>query len=172
MNRRGRIALAVGLASTVAVIGGVTVSATAETDADATISACAKQTNGGLRLADECRRSEVPVSWNVEGPAGPPGPADLTVMLRERRQTFTVQPVSSGQGPGGASSFCQPGEVAISGGMTTFGADLFPLEYFASGPAGTGTGWYVDWINPTDEPVTASVTIGTVCVPGSVTVVP
>ena len=80
MNRRGRIALAVGLASTVAVIGGVTVSATAETDADATISACAKQTNGGLRLADECRRSEVPVSWKVEGPAGSPGPAELTVM--------------------------------------------------------------------------------------------
>lgn len=45
--------------------------------AEATIHACAHKTTGNMRMvsnANQCRRNETRVSWNVQGPAGPAGP--------------------------------------------------------------------------------------------------
>ncbi len=72
MKRHLTIAAAIGLtfASSVAIAGG------ADTDDSNTILACAKNSNGQLRIVDDhddCRRSEYAISWNTEGPAGPIG---------------------------------------------------------------------------------------------------
>lgn len=42
-----------------------------------TMTACAKKSNGALRLANKCKKSEKRVSWNIQGPpgaTGAPGP--------------------------------------------------------------------------------------------------
>jgi hypothetical protein len=38
-----------------------------------TIHACAKKSNGALRVAKRCRKSEHTLTWNAQGPAGPRG---------------------------------------------------------------------------------------------------
>lgn len=168
---------AVVIAGTAILVGGGALAATANSEPE-TLHACVQKRDGGMRLADNCRPSEYAVSWNVQGPAGPtgspgptgpPGPAELNVTLRERTVTFTVQPMSSGQGPAGASAGCAAGETVLSGGPTTVGADLLPLRLFNSGPVfdGTSSGWRVDWVNPTDSPVTATVTMAALCTPGT-----
>ena len=58
------------------VVGGIAV---AQQEEPETIQAC-KKVNGLLRVvdtADDCRRSETPLEWNVEGPPSPAGPAVL-----------------------------------------------------------------------------------------------
>jgi len=57
--------------------GGAVAVARAPHDATATIQACVRK-DGRLRLVAEkanCRKTERPISWNVRGPQGEPGPA-------------------------------------------------------------------------------------------------
>lgn len=172
MTRRAKRALVVGC-TLAAMAGGIAVTsaATAGSGSESTIHACAHKVTGNLRLANTCRRTETPVSWSIQGPAGPPGPAELQVTLREFTRTFTVQPVSDGQGPNGVYAGCKQGETVLSGGLTAYGADLLPLQPFTSGPSfdGNRSGWIVEWINPTDEAVTATVTMTALCTAGSMT---
>ena len=47
-------------------------------DTGATITACVHTQNGETRIVgseSDCRKAEEPLTWNVEGPAGPVGPA-------------------------------------------------------------------------------------------------
>ena len=79
MNKRSgmlRRALIVGgLCVVVATVASV---AWAMTSASTKIVACAKKSNGALRLVDaakDCRKTERAVIWNTQGPQGPRGPA-------------------------------------------------------------------------------------------------
>ncbi|MFT4262277.1 MAG: hypothetical protein QM572_02750 [Nocardioides sp.] len=47
--------------------------AAASSGSSPTVTACAKKSNGALRLAKKCKKSEKPVSWSVQGPTGPTG---------------------------------------------------------------------------------------------------
>lgn len=66
------------LVGVLVLVGGSTISATT---ASKLIQACVNRSNGGLRIvatSKSCRHSEVLLSWNQQGPAGPagkPGPA-------------------------------------------------------------------------------------------------
>ena len=70
---RGAKALAVGAVAIAALAAdGI---ATATHDAN-TVHACKSQSNGAVRIVDspeDCRKSEDPLSWNRQGPAGPAG---------------------------------------------------------------------------------------------------
>lgn len=58
------------VALVVAAGGGYAV---ASTTGGGAISACAKKSNGALRLATKCQKSERKVSWSIQGPTGAPG---------------------------------------------------------------------------------------------------
>lgn len=65
-----------GLAAT--VVAGVAAMATAAGDPPTTIDACRNVRHGLVRIVfnpNACKRNEVYLSWNVEGPAGPAGVA-------------------------------------------------------------------------------------------------
>lgn len=72
------------------------------------IKACASNSKGALRLADEsgdCKSNEIPLSWAVAGPTGPTGPpADL--------QFYTVM----GSIPTGVAE-CAQGDAVTGGGF-------------------------------------------------------
>ncbi|MGN6866772.1 MAG: hypothetical protein ACTHMY_00050 [Solirubrobacteraceae bacterium] len=70
VNKRGSIL--VGVAALVVATG----SAMAAGSGSA-IHACAKKSNGTLRLASRCKHSENAVSWNLNGVPGPQGPVGM-----------------------------------------------------------------------------------------------
>ncbi len=141
-----------------------------------TIHACAKKAGGQLRMAEHCLSSETAVTWSERGPRGlqgPAGPSDLTVVTREVSRTITVAPMSTvlpaGDPAVGIPALCETGEVAISGGITGYGPDLFGLTTVTSGPTGDSTrsGWMVQFVNPGKENVTATLRMSVLCVPGT-----
>jgi hypothetical protein len=72
-----RRAVIIGAVLCLLVAGGLAAVATSAGGGDE-IHACYKKKNGQLRVIDageDCRRSEVYLSWNSEGPPGPPGEA-------------------------------------------------------------------------------------------------
>ena len=152
-------------------VGGLAAQAAAHSGTWAVIHACANKTTGQLRLADQCRTSEKSVSWNKRGPAGPQGPAgpsSLAVTMREVSRTVTVP----AGGTVGVESVCNSGEAAISGGVTAWTPSLTSLDNVPTGPDfdGVHSGWGVTLINHTGHPVTATLSVSALCVPGSTTV--
>jgi hypothetical protein len=79
VNRR----LLAVVATTGVIVSGGTVAVMAATASDDVIHACVSRGllglgTGNVRIVDEpddCRRTEDPLSWNRQGPAGPPGAA-------------------------------------------------------------------------------------------------
>ena len=78
VSRPRLLALLAGLAVLTGA-GSVTALATSgSTVESAVIYACRAKVTGLLRVVSEssrCLKREIPISWNVQGPAGPPGPA-------------------------------------------------------------------------------------------------
>ena len=67
-----------GLAALVIALGGVAVAAIP--DSGGTIHGCYQQTGGNLRVVEsaaDCRNSERAISWNQQGPPGPPGSGSI-----------------------------------------------------------------------------------------------
>jgi hypothetical protein len=65
------------MVAVVAGATGVAYATGAVTSATTTIQACKNNVNGLLRVvsdASACRTDETAISWNVQGPQGPPGP--------------------------------------------------------------------------------------------------
>ncbi len=64
-----------------ALVAGVALAAqpNGRRPSNAVINACVKKKDGRVRVvaaaAASCRRNELPLTWNAQGPAGPPGPA-------------------------------------------------------------------------------------------------
>ena len=167
---------AVGLTSALVLVGAGSVAATAVTQSNGQVHACAQKQTGGLRVAGSCLGSENPITWSVRGPAGPPGPpgpSHLAVTMRQGVRTITVEPVSDGRQPAAASVQCANGETVLSGGLSgsAGGSDLTRLELFRTGPFfdGTHSGWDMQWINRTDAPITVTVTVASTCTAGTMT---
>src|ERR1035437_9728099 len=71
-SRKGSLAgyVLVAAIATAVAGGGMAVDATTSTG---TLKGCANKTNGSLRLASKCKKSEKRVSWSVRGPKGATG---------------------------------------------------------------------------------------------------
>ena len=77
---------------------------TAHKRANGVIWACAKKEGGRLRAVagpGRCRRGEQALSWNVQGPAGPPGSAGAT-------GSAGPQGAAGGAGPAGPQGAAGP----------------------------------------------------------------
>ncbi len=149
--------------------------AIASSSGDGRIHACVGRGVGFVRIVAPgtgCQRNEAPITWNIQGPPGPPGPSHLSVMLRERTQTFTIDP-GAPEGKGVAAA-CLNDEVVVGGGLTGRSAGTELLSLVSVGPFfdGNRSGWGMEWVNTTDEPVTVQVTVAAECVPGDMTTLP
>ncbi len=110
--------------------------------AGTTIFACAQQQQGMLRVVSDpsqCRPSEVPISWNVQGPPGPRGPVGPT----------------GPQGPAGPPG--PPGPPGPTGATGATGATGPTGATGATGPAGpAGANGVSGWEFVQSAPVTVS----------------
>ena len=76
MHRRiGHVSPAVVAAALLVLLAAVATGWAAGSAGGVAIHACAAKRGGALRLASRCRRTELPVRWNLAGPAGAPGRA-------------------------------------------------------------------------------------------------
>ena len=102
--------------------GALLALATPSAVAQNTIQACRDATNGNLRQVSapsDCRRNEVPVSWNIVGPMGPQGPRGSV------GATGPMGPVglTGATGPMGATGSIGPaGPVGPAGNKTVVGS--------------------------------------------------
>jgi hypothetical protein len=138
-GRRGsRLAPAL-VAAVCLVTGGVAYAAVS--GSDAVINGCYQKNNGQLRIidpsTDSCRSSEVGITWNQIGPAGPPGATGVA------GPTGATGPAGKAGADGAAGAAGPSGASGASGPRGASGADG------ATGPTGwtgatgaTGpTGW-------------------------------
>ncbi|HMG33187.1 MAG TPA: hypothetical protein VKM94_04545 [Blastocatellia bacterium] len=69
-------------ATAVLVICGLVLTYATIPDSNGVIHACYNKSGGSIRVIDDsvtkCSSNETSLSWNVTGPPGPIGPADLT----------------------------------------------------------------------------------------------
>src|SRR4051794_30187500 len=89
--------------------------------------------------------------------------SDLTVYLREAKQTITVLPGQTA----GVASVCQDGEVVVGGGPTGIPASLTVL-YSTLFYDGHGSGWQVVFRNGNTNPVTETAAVSAICVRGKI----
>ena len=111
MKRLGNNPLALtGLALCLCVAGLLAFFRVYAAPPPATIHACYNNTNGNLRLvssASDCREHETAISWNEQGPQGPPGPGGNLTTFRHTRTVANIC------GPGSNFSFID--NAAING---------------------------------------------------------
>lgn len=132
-------------------------------DSSGAISGCYAKSNGVLRVIDaeaggSCvANKELPLSWNQQGPPGPPGPASL--VTREVVNSSAPFGTQDGFDMEVARAECGPGEFVTGGGHEIIGAQRAVIaqvtvrDSFASGPVLGGppfpTHWLVVGIAPT-----------------------
>ncbi|MGZ8783245.1 MAG: hypothetical protein ACXWZB_07075 [Gaiellaceae bacterium] len=77
MARRRRNLVVAGLAALIVLCGAAVVAWGSIPDGAGAIHACYHKSNGSVRIIDpdltECKRGELPIEWDVQGPAGEPG---------------------------------------------------------------------------------------------------
>ena len=111
--------------------------------ANGVIYACARKTNGRLRVIKapgSCLRTETAISWNARGPAGPQGPTgpagDRGATGPQGAQGIAGNPGSPGAtGPAGP-----PGATGQRGATGPAGPALGSLDQLAGTPCHGGTG--------------------------------
>ena len=114
--------------------GGLVAAAASRNDGSpSVIKACANRSNGKLRLAGpagSCKSHERAISWNVQGPAGPPGPAGAPGPAGPAGATGPA-------GPGGPTGPAGPaGPAGAKGPTGPAGANGQPGPAGPQGPAG------------------------------------
>lgn len=145
---------------------------------DGSLNACVTKTSGAVRMVrapTRCHRDETLVSWNVQGPAGVPGPAGPKGDSGPAGPTGDPGPPGPAGAPGpkgdpgtsanlsfytvvahaliqgGTVALCRPGDVAIGGG----GLDATNVRggLAASEPQDVNTpdGWFVLGTNGDDN---------------------
>ncbi len=184
-TRRGRVVFAsTVVAAGVVVAGGLAVaspSAPSNTYTGCLVHGILVNVAVGQAPKNQCPTGATQVQWNKTGPRGPrgeqgpPGTVDLQVTMRHVTRTVTVPPLEDtlpGDPTADAVALCLSGEVVLSGGVTGYGPDIIPLKMIRSGPVGGDptSGWGVTWVNPTAEPVTATVRMTATCAPGSMAI--
>jgi hypothetical protein len=128
------------------------------------IHACAHKKSGDLRVvADptECKPSEEAVSWNREGPPGPPGTNSLQVV----HETTDVPTSEANRNFILASALCPSGMSATGGGFRVNGDGVYVK---ASQPIGNvPIGWHAVFAYlpdvPNPPPPSTEVTVWAVC---------
>ena len=109
----GTTAIAVGVVALLAVGGGYAIAS-----GGGTIHACAKKSNGALRRANKCKKSEKGVSWGIQGPKGNAGATGAQGPGGPHGSTGPAGPFPSGNLPSGATvrgNFFMTGVAAVSG---------------------------------------------------------
>ncbi|MFI6495234.1 hypothetical protein [Streptomyces sp. NPDC050564] len=150
----GAIAAA-ALGVTAGMLGGV-----AHADipgADGVYTGCSIRSTGALRVIDfeagqRCRSTELTITWNQTGLAGPVGPAGPAGTVNTTKVFGQVTEAPAG-GAGRSTAVCPAGQKVIGGGFS-----LNPGEsaYFADRRT-TNTQddtWIVDFQNPTPNALT------------------
>lgn len=133
-----------------------------------TIHACADNSTGALRLvkgAEDCRKHETALEWNVEGPQGPQGPAGpqgepggLSGHEVVAKTSITVAPGQEED----ATVTCPEGKVVTGGGPVFSRWPVLKVKLFESGPS-TASSWRVRVANESTE-FDASFDLRAVCV--------
>src|ERR1051326_3280135 len=76
--RRGRLLVVAAVLGALAGAGALSALATTRAVEGSVIQACRGKISGLLRVVSDpskCTRRELPISWNIQGPAGATGPA-------------------------------------------------------------------------------------------------
>src|SRR4051794_11882354 len=115
---------------------GVAVAAhgTAHKRANGVIWACANKANGHLRAVagpGRCRKGEHALSWNVQGPAGPPG---------SRGATGAAGPQGAAGPPGAGGSRGPTGATGSTGATGPAGPPLASIDQLNGTPCHGGAG--------------------------------
>src|SRR6188508_1057487 len=103
---------------------------TQATSTPGVLEACINGGNGGMRLVDSstpCHNNETRVSWNITGPAGPPGPTGPAGPAGPTGATGTAGPTGA-TGPAGPA-----GPPGPSSGGAPFVWSCSPAHYPNSG---------------------------------------
>ena len=156
MKRRDLINVAAGAVAATALAGGIAVAAIPS--AGGVIHGCYQKNEGQLRVldadTDSCRPSELPISWNAEGPQGVQGPQGIQGAQGPQgergpqgetgpqgQQGAQGQPGQQGpQGPPGPQG--ERGAQGQQGPQGERGPQGTPGPAGAQGPAGV-SGWVV-----------------------------
>ena len=130
------------------------------------ITACAHSRTGQLRLladGDDCRQKEVPVSWSIQGPIGPPG-APGTTGWTTSRGSVAATLTDGGYWAAEKAVTCPEGQLVTGGGYTYFNYPENPANVrvkengprdFNLGPNANPRSWQVSI--EADEPGTLAV---------------
>lgn len=112
--------------------------------AGTTIQACAQQQQGMLRVVadpSQCRPSEVPISWNKEGPPGPRGPAGPTGPQGAPGPQGPPGPPGATGATGATGAIGPTGATGATGPAGPPGANgVSGLEYVQSNPVDISDG--------------------------------
>ena len=125
------------------------------------IQACAQKQQGNLRMVgspDQCRPSEIPVSWDVQGvpgPSGPPGAPGVSGWERVEGPLIIVTNTTPGFFATGTSvATCSPGKRVLGGGYAYGGCSnpSIPSVVPQSYPDAAGTSWVAALMVPFGAP--------------------
>ena len=136
--RRSKLRLLAAAIAVAALAGGGLVAAAASRDngSPSVIKACANRSNGKLRLAGpagSCKQHERAISWNVQGPTGPPGPAGAPGPAGSPGPVGATGPA----GPAGSAGPAGPaGAKGPTGAAGPAGATGQPGAAGSQGPTG------------------------------------
>src|ERR1043166_749679 len=107
----------------------------------ATIQACYNNTNGNLRLvssASDCREHETAISWNEQGPQGPPGPGGNLTTFRHTRTVANIC------GPGSNFSFIDNAAINGDPNATIFVTAIVGIQGDGSN-TNPNSNWYLNY---------------------------
>jgi hypothetical protein len=126
------------------------------------INGCYQKNNGQLRVllaGEKCRPSEVPISWNVQGPAG-------SINGLERVDFSTHDDTTS---PKHAFANCPTGKVVIGGGAQVFvqGQVAGPIALKKSFPSKALNGWAASAEDMASTPLSWFLTAYAICATAS-----
>ena len=92
------------------------------------IHACAKKSNGALRVANKCKKSERGMSWSIQGPQGPQGAQGA----RGAQGAQGAQGATGPQGPSAAYSTGSSTSTSSTGNVTVASLALPAGKYVLS----------------------------------------
>ena len=125
-----------------------------ESEAVAPLGGCYSNTNGILRVADQCRDGESAISL---------GTGSLSVIRRSASRAVTLAPGEATD----VAMQCQSGEVAINGGPISWfpGVSVTLSSQFWDGVHPSG--WLLTFRNDSSQTRTESFGTHALCVPGT-----
>ncbi|HLM37745.1 MAG TPA: lamin tail domain-containing protein [Gaiellaceae bacterium] len=131
-----------------ALVAGVALAAqpSGRRPSNAVINACVKKNDGRVRVvaaAASCRRNELPLAWNAQGPAGPAGRPGATGPAGAEGRAGAMGPKGDAGQRGGTGAAGPTGRAGATGPRGPAGPGLSALENLngigchAGGQAGT-----------------------------------